>query len=322
MSIDLLSAVLRDTGLSRRLLDLSALSDDCALRFPCDRCIGLHVVLRGSVTLHAPELEEPLTLSGGDIAVMARGHPHVLSLRPSLEGQRIENIDTRKTSTFSAIGSFGTPEGTDATVLSGAYQFWHTPVHPFFAELPTWAVLRAADMPRLGPLALAGGLLVEELREAEPGAEIITHGLLDLLFTYALRQLIARRAATSVGWSLAVHDPLVGRAVALMHGDPAHPWTLDELAKRAGLSRTALAERFREAMGDTPLNHLRVVRMQRAMQLLAQTRHSLEAVAAAVGYKDAFGFSKVFKRTVGLSPKAFRQQDAAEREDPWRLSAG
>ncbi len=177
-------------------------------------------------------------------------------------------------------------------------------------------------MPRLGPLALAGGLLVEELREAEPGAEIITHGLLDLLFTYALRQLIAKRAATSVGWSLAVHDPMVGRAVALMHGDPAHPWTLDELAKRAGLSRTALAERFREAMGDTPLNHLRVVRMQRAMQLLAQTRHSLEAVAAAVGYRDAFGFSKVFKRTVGLSPKAFRQQDAAERQDPWRLSAG
>jgi AraC-like DNA-binding protein len=322
MSIDLLSAVLRDTGLSRRLLDLSKLSDDCALRFPCNRSIGLHVVLRGSVVLHAPELDEPLRLGGGDIAVMSRGHPHVLSLRPSLEGQRIDNVDVQRSASFSASGSSGTPDGTDAAVLSGAYQFWHAPVHPFFAEMPPWTVLRAADMPRLGPLALAGGLLVEELREAEPGAEIITHGLLDLLFTYALRQLIARRAATSVGWSLAVHDPMVGRAVALMHGDPSHPWTLEELAKRAGLSRTALAERFREAMGDTPLNHLRIVRMQRAMQLLAQTRHSLEAVAAAVGYRDAFGFSKVFKRTVGLSPKAFRQQDAAERDDPWRLSTG
>ncbi|WP_431047229.1 cupin domain-containing protein [Roseateles sp. L2-2] len=334
MSIDLLSAVLRDTGLSRRLLDLSALSADCALRFPCDRSIGLHVVLRGHVVLHAPELDEPLRLSGGDIAVMSRGHPHVLSLRPALDGQRVEDIDMQRTvalDAFSAVGASGVsggsgasvaPAETDAVVLSGAYQFWHTPLHPFFAELPVWAVLRAADMPRLGPLALAGGLLVEELREAEPGAEIITHGLLDLLFTYALRQLISRRAATSVGWSLAVQDPTVGRAVALMHGDPSHPWTLEELAKRVGLSRTALAERFREAMGDTPLNHLRVVRMQRAMQLLAQTRHSLEAVAAAVGYKDAFGFSKVFKRTVGLSPKAFRQQDAAERQDPWRLSAG
>ncbi|WP_431266152.1 cupin domain-containing protein [Roseateles chitinivorans] len=322
MSIDLLSAVLRDTGLSRRLLDLSELSEDCALRFPCDRSIGLHVVLRGSVVLHAPELEKPLTLNGGDIAVMSRGHPHVLSLRPTLDGQRVDDIDMQRTVALDTLGPSGTPDETGAVVLSGAYQFWHTPLHPFFAELPIWAVLRAADMPRLGPLALAGGLLVEELREAEPGAEIITHGLLDLLFTYALRQLIARRAATSVGWSLAVQDPTVGRAVALMHGDPSHPWTLEALAKRVGLSRTALAERFREAMGDTPLNHLRIVRMQRAMQLLAQTRHSLEAVAAAVGYRDAFGFSKVFKRTVGKSPKAFRQQDAAEREDPWRLSAG
>ena len=97
---------------------------------------------------------------------------------------------------------------------------------------------------------------------------------------------------------------------------------LDELAQHAGLSRTALAERFREAMGDTPLNHLRVLRMQRAMRLLAETDHKLEAVAAEVGYQDAFSFSKVFKRTVGVSPKAFRQRDAADKTHPWRLSAG
>lgn len=154
MGVDLLSAVLRDTGLSRRMLDLSALSPDCALRFPCDRSIGLHVVLRGQVVLHAPELEEPLRLSGGDIAVMSRGHPHVLSLRSALDGQRIEDIDLQRDAPMTALAP---DDGAEAVVLSGAYQFWHTPVHPFFAELPGWAVLRAADMPRLGPLALAGG---------------------------------------------------------------------------------------------------------------------------------------------------------------------
>ena len=92
-----------------------------------------------------------------------------------------------------------------------------------------------------------------------------------------------------------------------------------ELGQQVGLSRSALAERFRSAMGDTPLNHLRTLRMQKAMQLLAETRQTLEQVAQAVGYQDAFGFSKVFKRTTGQSPRQFREQDTADRQTEWRI---
>jgi transcriptional regulator GlxA family with amidase domain len=74
-------------------------------------------------------------------------------------------------------------------------------------------------------------------------------------------------------------------------------------------------------MGDTPLNHLRVLRMQRAMRLLAETDHKLETVAAEVGYQGAFSFSKVFKRTAGVSPKIFRQRDAADKTHLLRLGA-
>jgi AraC-like DNA-binding protein len=314
MTTDLLTAVLRDTGLSRRLLNLSQLSEKKALRFPCERSIGLHVVLRGPVHLHAADLSEPLMLNSGDIAIMARGCDHLLSMQPRLNGLAVENIDVQ-----SPVSDAAAP---DHAVLSGAYQFWHMPLHPFFTEIPAWSVLHAADMPRLGPLALAGNLLSEELRNNEPGADIVMHGLLDVVFTYALRQLIARCAKAQTGWSQAVHDLQIGRAIALMHDDPAHPWTLNELAKNAGLSRTSLAERFRGAMGDTPLNHLRTLRMQRAIKLLSNPDRNLETVATAVGYQDAFSFSKVFKRTVGMSPKAFRQLDAAQREDPWRFAAG
>lgn len=311
MTTDLLTTVLRDTGLSRRLLNLSNLSETTALRFPCERSIGLHVILRGPVHLHAADLPEPLLLNSGDLAIMARGCHHVLSVRPRLSGLPVENIDV------SSPVSETLP--SDYSVLSGAYQFWHTPLHPFFAEMPAWSVLHAADMPRLGPLALAGNLLSEELNGTEPGADIVVHGLLDVVFTYALRQLIARCAKAQAGWSQALQDPQVGHALALMHADPAHPWTLDELAKSAGLSRTSLAERFRAAMDDTPLNHLRTLRMQRAIKLLSDTDNKLETVATAVGYQDAFSFSKVFKRTVGMSPKAFRQLDSAERNNPWRF---
>ena len=119
-----------------------------------------------------------------------------------------------------------------------------------------------------------------------------------------------------------VRDPQVRRAVLAMHEDCARAWTLDELASHAGLSRTSLAQRFRDAMGDTPLAYLRTVRLQKAMRLLSETGHNIEQVAIAVGYQDAFSFSKVFKRVLGVAPKEFRRRDAEERQLPWRLSAG
>lgn len=310
--MDLLSDILQDAGLRRRVLGLRAVAADVALRFPCDKSIGLHVVVQGPVHVHAPTLAEPLALATGDVAVMARGCDHALSVGPSLAGLRPQTIADQPGPV--ATGS--------SVVVGGAYQLWNTPLHPFFAELPAWTVLRADARPRLGPLALTAGLMAQEIRAGEPGTDSIVQALLDAVFTYALRDIAAERGQTGHGWSHAVRDPQVRRALTLMHERSAHPWTLDELAQQAGVSRTTLAERFRDAMGDTPLNHLRVLRMQRAMRLLAETDRKLEAVATEVGYQDPFSFSKVFKRTVGVSPKAFRLRDAADKAHPSRLSAG
>lgn len=309
-SIDPFSAMLRDTGLARRLLDLSDLVPTRALRFPCQRSMGLHLVLRGPVFLHASEVSEPLCLGSGDVAVLGRGHDHLLSTQSTLDGLQVDQI---------RLSPGGVPDAS-ATVLSGVYQFWHAPLHPFFAEMPAVTVLRAADLPRNDPLSLVSGLLAGELRASDaPGASVAMQGLLDVVFTYALRHVIANCAQSQAGWSQAQRDPQIGRILTLMNEETTHPWTLEELARRVGLSRTALAERFRETMGDTPLNHLRTLRMQRAVQLLTETDRPLGAVATAVGYQDAFSFSKVFKRSVGMSPKDFRQRDAAERRNIWRL---
>ena len=151
------------------------------------------------------------------------------------------------------------------------------------------------------------------------GTPALVHGLLDVIFTYLLREMVAQQGGAS--WSHAVRDPEVRKAAVLMHSDCAHPWTLDHLAARSGLSRTTLAERFRTAMGDTPLSYLRTVRMQKAMRLLSDTSVNLEQVAKDVGYQDAFSFSKVFKRTVGVSPKEFRRRDADDMDRPWRIKA-
>lgn len=309
--MDLLSNILQDAGLRRRVLGLRPVQAGVALRFPCERSIGLHVVVQGPVHVHAPSLTAPLALATGDVAFMARGCEHALTVGPERAGLPSQTLSAEPVPV---------PPGA-SVVVGGAYQLWNTPLHPLFSELPPWTVLRADARPRLGPLALAAGLMEQEIRAAEPGADTIVQALLDTVFTYALREIAAERGQAGHGWTHAVRDPQVRRALTLMHERSAHPWTLDDLAQHAGLSRTSLAERFREAMGDTPLNHLRLLRMQRAMRLLAETDHKLEVVAAEVGYQDAFSFSKVFKRTVGVSPKAFRLRDAAEQGNPWRLGS-
>ena len=319
--MDILADILRQAGLQRRLLDLRPLQHAAALRFPCDKSIGFHVVTQGQAFVHAPGLAAPLALHAGDVALMARGCHHVVSSAAVLPAGAIP------IAAMAASAPPDTPATTaddnddpaHARVLSGAYQFWNTPVHPFFASLPDWTVVRADSLPRLGPLAMTVALLGSEAGQPDMGSEVVLHGLMDVAFTYLLRQIVAQAAPAGRGWLQAVRSPQIRRVVELMHADSARAWTLETLARSVGLSRTALAQQFRAAMDDTPLNHLRAVRMQKAMHLLSSTDGTLDAVAAEVGYQDAFSFSKVFKRTVGLAPRDFRRRDAAERGAAWRL---
>jgi AraC-like DNA-binding protein len=320
--MDLLTDLLRQAGLRRRLLNLRRLSPTTALRFPCDRSIGLHVVRQGRVYVHAPGLAEPLALQAGDIAVMARGCTHVVATQPVLDPSAVEPIECAEPSIDTGDGPpVPAPPPGASIVISGAWQLWNTPVHPFFAQMPAWFVMRGEALSRLDALSLGIGLLEEELQRRELGADTVVHALLDVVFTYALRRLVEERGAEGASWTHAVRDPQVRHALALLHADCAQPWTLETLAQRCGVSRTTLAERFRNAMGDTPLSYLRTLRMQQAMRLLTETDQHLEHIALAVGYQDAFSFSKVFKRTVGVAPKEFRRRDAEEQGHPWRFQA-
>jgi AraC-like DNA-binding protein len=314
--MDLLSDLFREAGLRRRLLDVHGVPPDLALRFPCERSLGFHVVLEGTLYVHPGGDAAPLRLEAGDVAVMGRGADHRLAARAELGALSEATMPLTGVGRPAAAG--------DVRLVSGAYQLWHAPVHPLFAELPPWFVRRAERARPLDPISLTVAMLAEEARREAGGAdalgrETVVHALLDVLFTRLLREMVAARGAASAGWSHAVRDPQVRAAVAALHADCARPWTLEALARAVGLSRSALAERFRGAMGETPLAYLRTVRMQRAMRLLAEGDGTLEQAAVAVGYGDAFSFSKAFKRAVGVSPGEFRRGEVAARALPWRL---
>lgn len=314
--MDLLTDILTQAGLRRRVLQMRALPTDRALLFPCEKSIGMHVVTQGRAYVHPPA-GEPVALTQGDIAIMARGCVHLLSTQATIAGLAREPIAAH-------IGDppRAAPDDMQAhnVVVSGAYQLWHAPVHPLFELLPSWFVLRADALGPASPIAGALSLLETELRRRDLGADVIVHGLLDVIFAYVLRHVVELLQPDEANWIVAIRDASVRDAVQLMHEDCGRAWTLEDLARGVGVSRAGLAAKFRAAMGTTPANYLRTVRMQRAIRLLSETQHTLESVAAKVGYQDAFSFSKVFKRTVGVSPSAFRKRDDAERHTPWRFT--
>jgi AraC-like DNA-binding protein len=241
--------------------------------------------------------------------------------RRVLDVHEVRDIDVLRFPYERSVGFHVVLEGTRCVHTDGE-------AAPLMLEAGDVAVMGRGCHHRLAARADVRGLPVAELSArrgmagatpAWPGSARVVSGayqlwnaLLDVIFTQLLRDLSDKRAAQGASFNQAVHDPQLLRVVQCMHEDCARDWTLDALAREVGLSRTVLAERFRMAMHDTPLSYLRTVRLQRAMRLLVEGTDTLERIATAVGYRDAFAFSMAFKRSVGQSPGEHRRQRAAE----------
>jgi AraC-like DNA-binding protein len=149
-------------------------------------------------------------------------------------------------------------------------------------------------------------LLADEIVKDAPGQEAVLDRLLDLLLIAVLRAWFARPDADAPGWYRASSDPVVGHALRLIHHNPAHPWTVAELAHETGVSRAALARRFHELVGEPPMTFLTTWRIALAADLLLEPGATIGSVALQVGYGSPFALSTAFKRLRGVSPQQHR----------------
>jgi AraC-like DNA-binding protein len=275
------------------------------------RVIEYHLFAEGSGWGHALG-EEPIRLEQGDIILFAHGDPHILSSAPGMQAEP-EMAKFAPTSAplpiFYEVGGGG-PER--ARIVCSFLGWDERPYNPLLASLPSVIHLPAAN-PRNnnGRLATLLGIAATEARDKRPGSQNVLSRLSELMFVDTLRQYLETLPPTQKGWLAGLRDPMVGASLAALHGDPRRAWTVEDLARLVGVSRSVFAERFAELVGQPPMQYLALWRMQLASRLLIDGG-SVASVAAAVGYESEAAFSRAFKKLVGESPATWRRAAVSE----------
>ena len=185
---------------------------------------------------------------------------------------------------------------------------------PVFRTLPEMLIEHTADETVGALIAFTVSEILSLLDRATPGAHVMLGRMMEVLFVEMLRRHGERLSAGRAGWLGALNDPIVGRALQLLHADPARKWNVTDLAREAGTSRTVLAERFNALLGRPPIEYATCWRIQLAADRLRNGREPIAAIAADVGYESEAAFARAFKRVTGFSPGRWRDGGADSPE--------
>jgi AraC-like DNA-binding protein len=261
------------------------------------------VVLQGSCWLLPGNGQQPIPLGTGDVVLIAHDSTVALADDPStppvLATQELD--DAWQPRAFSEI------ESATTVLMCGSYQFNRSRPHPLLSELPDIIHL-PRRVGRHAQLDAVIDLLGDELDGRQPGTDALVPSLLDAMLLYILRTWYLERApAQDTGWSAALKDPAIGAALQCLHRDPLRAWTVEELARRVGLSRAAFARRFTTLVGRPPLDYLTWWRMTLAGALIRLDDTPLTSIAKRTGYASESAFNRAFKREFGTTPGAYRR---------------
>ncbi|MES2938687.1 MAG: AraC family transcriptional regulator [Pseudomonadota bacterium] len=263
------------------------------------------LVVRGSCLLEVEGIDDPVPLAAGDCFVLAHGSSHVVRDHPLTPTVSCVSVVRPYVGGTVELGGSGTP----ATLVCGWFMYDREVAAPLLDLLPTLLHVR---MDQARAQALQGTLQLLAIETAEPdmGSGLVVSRLADILFVQTLRAHVASAGGDKAGWLGALADARIGPALRAIHKDMSRPWTVDALASVALMSRSAFAQRFRQRVGQSPLEYLTRWRMFKAAHLLREERLSLGQVAAKVGYESEAAFSKAFKRERGTGPGAWRRGTA------------
>jgi AraC-like DNA-binding protein len=272
---------------------------------PMPGYLWFHVVTAGAVLLDVDPAHRRW-LHPGDVALVPQGTGHVLRSEPGVPAPPIMELDLEHPSDRYEILRHG-QGGAPTTLICGAVRFDHPVARNLVGILPPMIYIEASDGSRATWMQGIFELMAAEARQFRPGGEAVITRLADVLVIQAIRAWIDTAPAARTGWLGALQDQQIGRALTLIHREPARAWTVGSLAREIALSRSAFAARFTELVNEPAMQYLTRWRMQIAQNALQTERATVAELASRLGYQSEAAFARAFKRVIGVPPGAVKR---------------
>ncbi|AKT43067.1 AraC family transcriptional regulator [Chondromyces crocatus] len=274
---------------------------DWALRFPGHEGIKFNAVTRGACWLFVDGDEAPVRIEEGDGFLLTKGRPFTLATDLSLPP-----IDARGIYAEAKDGIATWKGGGDVFLIGSRFVFADRHADLLFGTLPPVVHVRETS-DNASVLRWAIHQITAELRRQQPGGQLVAEHLAHIMLVQVLRLHLTSHAQTSPGWLSALTDRQLSVAVSAMHAEPASRWTVEELARRAGMSRSTFALKFKQVVGTSPLDYLTRWRMLVAGDRLRNSDETIAVIATSLGYDSESAFSTAFKRVMACSPRQYQR---------------
>ena len=275
------------------------LDGDLSIQFPKHQGIKCYAILSGQCWLSVEGVLDAVLLTAGDCFLLPRGLPFRLATDLALAPVDFSLFRAARMSSCAVF----TNESGGRYIAGGHFLLAGSHANMLLESLPPNVHIRNES----DKAAMRWSLerMREELRDPQPGSSLIAQQLAYLMLIQALRLHLADGARSGVGWLFALADKQMSAAITCMHDNPGHRWTLQELAGRLGMSRSTFALKFKETVGETPMEYLTRWRMLLAGDRLKNSGDSISIIASSLGYESESAFGKAFKRVMGCSPKQY-----------------
>lgn len=271
-------------------------------------CLG--TVARGNAWLTVEGQGQPIALAGGDcFCLFPQSGQYILADHPKTPAANMQDVARTKCEGVIRYGG----RGALTTILGGKLTFDTANSKPLMDLMPPYVHVPNERVQAL-PLQQTLQLFAAEAARSYLGSYLVLKRLADILLLQLIREYVSSSTCRKTSWLRALSDPRIGAVLRSMHDKIERPWTVGELASAAGMSRSAFALRFKEIVGETPLDYLTRWRVYRATVLLKEGDRKLTEIANAVGYDSDGSFNKTFKRIVGVTPGEYRR--AGDRPRP------
>lgn len=270
------------------------------------RLILFHVIAEGGCVLRLPD-GDSVQLGSGDVIILPYGDQHRVGSAPDVAAVDITTLVPPLPWTTMPVIRLGSDGGERTQIVCGYLHSDDMLFNPVLGALPSLMHVRAGDTPLAAWVEASFRYALHASELQRPTDDVLLQRLPQLLFVECLRAYVASGRRDARGWFAALADPVVGRALQVVHADYARPWTLETLARQAATSRSRLDERFRRQLGMAPMGYLAQWRLQVAGQLLRTTMRGVADIADSVGYASEASLSRAFKRYAGVSPAAWRR---------------